>query len=63
MTIRIPELPDLPDDLPIELRKWCEAVEQQLQIFRGVVAAGTNTRFVTIADLIAAGVINEGDIT
>lgn len=60
--IRIPELPELPPDTPAALREWCEAVDQILSIFRGTVAQGTNTRFVTIQDLIDAGVIAEGDI-
>lgn len=62
MTIRIAELPELPPDLPPNLREWCEAVESQLQIFRGLIGKGTNTRFTTIQDLVTAGVVADGVI-
>lgn len=61
--IKFPELPELPADLDPSLREWAQVVEQQLNLMRGNIAAGTNTRFVTIQDLVDAAVIADGDIT
>lgn len=63
MTLKIPEMPELPADLPPALREWCETVELILRLREGLVGPGTNTRFVTIQDLINAGLISEGDLT
>lgn len=62
MTVRFPELPALPDNTPPNLREWCEAVEGQLGIMRGIIAPGTNTRFVTIQDLVNAALVADGVI-
>lgn len=60
--VKLPELPELPADLPAGLKDWCEAVEQRLRIMQGQVAKETNSRSVTIHDLVAAGLVADGVI-
>lgn len=61
--VKVPPLPDVPDDVPPSVRAFLEAVKQSLEIREGRIASGTNSRFVTIKDLVDAGVIAQGDIT
>lgn len=61
-SVKIPEPPQLPDDLPPALREWCENAELALAILRGTRGKGTNSRAVTVQDLINVGLINDGDI-
>lgn len=58
--IKVPELPELGADVPQAVRDWCHTADQMLGIAFGRVAAGTNTRFVTIQDLVDAGVVPDG---
>lgn len=60
--VQIPGIPKLPDSAPKELRDWCIRVQQILDIRNGIAAKGTNTRFVTIQDLVDAGVVADGVI-
>lgn len=58
-----PSLEDLPKDIDPKLRSLLEALIYTIDIREGRVARGTNTRFVTIQDLVDAGLINDGDLT
>jgi len=58
----MPALGDIPADTPPQLRKLLEDIIYALDVREGRVAKGTNSRFVTIQDLVEAGVIADGDI-
>jgi len=57
-----PLLPDIPEDLDPRLRGILEALYEEIDLREGRQAKGTNSRFVTIEDLVEAGVIADGDI-
>lgn len=61
--IKLPSLQDVPPDTPQPLRELLESIIYALDVREGRVAQGTNSRFVTIQDLVDAAVINDGDIT
>lgn len=61
-TPKIPTLGDIPPDVSPALRELLENIILSIDIREGRVGRGTNSRFVTIQDLVAAGVIAEGDI-
>ena len=60
--IKVPVPGDLPNDIPKGLRDVLENIIHALDMREGRVAKGTNTRFVTIQDLVDAGLISDGDI-
>lgn len=55
------ELPKSVDQVP-GLREWLENLAAAVDIREGRVGKGTNTRFVTIQDLVTAGVVPDGKI-
>lgn len=57
MTTKVPAIPSiLPGELSTEaLRDILTAIKQLLETREGIVAAGTNSRFLTIEDLRATG--------
>lgn len=55
-------LEELPADFDPRLRELLEQIVYALDLREGRVAAKTNSRFVTIQDLVDAGVIADGDI-
>lgn len=55
-------LGELPPDLDPRLKEYLEALAYALDLREGRVAAGTNSRFVTIQDLVDAGVVTDGVI-
>lgn len=55
-------LDDIPADLEPRLRELLEQLIYAADLREGRVARGTNSRFVTIKDLIDAGVIVNGQI-
>lgn len=61
--IKPPVLPDIPQDIDPRLIKQFQGLRDAIDLREGRVASGKNARFVTIQDLIDAGVINDGDIT
>jgi hypothetical protein len=61
--IKVPSLEDLPQNVDPQLRTFLEALIYAIDIREGRIAPGTNTRFVTIQDLVDAGVVSDGDIT
>ena len=58
-----PILIEVPPDVEKGLRELLEGMRQTIDLREGRLGKGTNSRFVTIQDLIDAGVIAEGDIT
>jgi hypothetical protein len=60
--ILVPALSDIPPDTPPQLRKLLEQIIYTLDVREGRVAKGTNSRFVTIQDLVDGAVISDGDI-
>jgi len=61
--VKTPLLADIPPDFDPRLITILRALQESVDLREGRTAKGTNSRFVTIQDLIDAGVINEGDIT
>lgn len=53
---------DIPADLDPRLREILENVIYSMDLREGRVAKGTNSRFVTIQDLVSAGLIADGVI-
>lgn len=51
-------VPDLPQDLPYNLRDWCEAIQSTAIILTDLKSEGTETRCATVQELIDAGVPN-----
>lgn len=60
--VKPPQLPGLPDTLDPQLRAYLETLELKCQIYEGTIAKLTNSRFVTIQDLVSAGVVADGVI-
>lgn len=52
------QIPDLPEDLPYNLRAWCEAVESQLFVLTDAGNTRSGDRAATVDELIDAGVPN-----
>lgn len=50
-------LGELPPDMDPRVREVLEAIMYALDLREGRIAAGTNSRFVTIQDLVDAGVV------
>lgn len=61
--LTMPEVGDLPLDMDPHLRSVLEAIIQTIDIREGRQLKGKNVRFVTIQDLIDAGLIVDGAIT
>lgn len=61
-TIKLPTLDEIPDDCPPKTREFLENVLMLLDIAYGRQGKGTNTRFVSIQDLVNAGVVADGVI-
>jgi len=61
--VQPPLLPEIPADLEPRLRAILEALYEEIDLREGRQAKGTNSRFVSIEDLVDAGVIADGDIT
>lgn len=61
-TIKVPALDEIPSGLDPKLQALLEGIIYALDVREGRVAKETNSRFVTIQDLVDAGVINDGDI-
>ena len=61
-SIKVTTLPDLPTNIDPQLRDFLMALVQQNNQREGRIGL-PGDRFVTINDLIGAGVIEEGDIT
>lgn len=61
--VSYPDFPEIPVGTPAPLVEWCRAVEDQLRIALGRVAVNTNSRMVTVHDLVKAGVVADGVIT
>ncbi|MDH4172137.1 MAG: hypothetical protein OEW90_04985 [Betaproteobacteria bacterium] len=60
--IKVPALGDIPPDTPKPMRDLLESIIYSLDVREGRVAARTNSRFVTIQDLVDAAVVNDGVI-
>lgn len=60
--VKIPSLGDIPPDTPPALRDLLESLILSIDIREGRVGKGTNSRFVTIQDLVDAGVVQDGVI-
>lgn len=60
--IKPPALDDLPDDFDPRIRGVLEQIIYAIDLREGRVARGSNTRFVTIQDLVDAGVVQDGEI-
>jgi hypothetical protein len=60
--IRPPSLEDIPADCPEGLRPLIEQLIYAIDLREGRVGKGTNTRFVTIQDLVDAAVVADGVI-
>jgi hypothetical protein len=60
--VKLPALGDIPADCPPQTRELLENLLLTLDIAYGRVGKGTNTRFVTIQDLVNAGVVADGVI-
>lgn len=59
----LPGLPAIPNNVSSEAQAWMRQVTQVLQTMYGQgKSAGTNSRFVTIQDLVDAGVVANGVI-
>lgn len=63
MTVRTPTLGDVPKGIDPALKDLLERIILLLDIREGRVAKGTKSRFVTIQDLIDAGVISDGELS
>lgn len=61
--INPPQLPDIPADLDPVLRDILEAYRQGMDLREGRLSPNTNSRFVTIQDLVDAGIVADGVIT
>jgi hypothetical protein len=61
-TLNPPSIGDIPPDTPPALRQLLEDLIYAMQLREGRVGAGTNSRFVTIQDLVDAGVVVDGKI-
>ena len=61
-TIKVPSLDEIPPGLDPQLQALLEAIIYAIDVREGRVAKGTNSRFVTIQDLVDAGVVNDGVI-
>lgn len=55
-------LDDLPADLDPRLREIIESIVYAMDLREGRIARGTNTRFVSIQDLVDAGIVVDGVI-
>lgn len=55
-----PAVPDVPAALEKPLRDVLEALKQTADIREGRAAKGRNARFVTIQDLVDAGIVADG---
>lgn len=60
--LKPPHINDIPRDFDPRLREILEQLREYIDFREGQIAKGTKSRFVTIQDLIDAGVIAEGDI-
>lgn len=58
--ILTPAIPDIPPDTPKPVRDALEALKQTADIREGRAARGANARFVTIQDLVDAGIVADG---
>jgi len=59
----VPALPDVSEaPAPAEVANALRSIKTTIEVREGVIASGTNSRFVTIQDLIDAGVIADGVI-
>lgn len=58
-----PQFSGIPEDFDPRLRGILEELQQALDLREGRIAPGTNTRFVTIGDLVDAGVVADGVLT
>ena len=58
-TTKVPAIPDIPLGTVTSetLRAILVAIKQILEVREGIVAGGTNSRFVTIEDLRVSGVV------
>lgn len=64
MTVSIPPIPPIPQNpTPEDLYRILTAMKTAFEVREGVTAAGTNSRFTTIQDLVGAGVLADGDVT
>lgn len=61
-TIKPPAMADIPRDLDPRLIAILEALIQSNDLREGRIAPLTNTRFVTIQDLVTAGIVADGVI-
>lgn len=59
-TIKANVFSDIPPDFDPRLRALLEELQAAIDLREGRIAAGTNTRFVTIQDLVTAGVVADG---
>lgn len=61
-TIKVPSIEQIPPDASAEMRAVLESIIQSLDTREGRIAKNTNSRFVTIQDLVNAGVVADGVI-
>lgn len=61
-TVKPLSIDDIPADMEPRMREVLEAIIYAIDLREGRVAKGTNSRFVTIQDLVAAGVVADGVI-
>jgi hypothetical protein len=52
------QIPDLPQDLPANLRDWCEAVQQILTEVTDANQRRLGSNFATVDEMIDAGITN-----
>lgn len=59
MITKVPAIPDVPLDplSPETLRAILTAIKQVIETREGIVAGGTNSRFVTLEDLRKTGLV------
>lgn len=60
--IKVPALGDIPKNVDPALRDVLQSIIDAIDLREGRTSPGSNTRFVTIQDLVDAGVITDGQI-
>lgn len=60
--IKISSFDSIPDSVDKPLRDLLEQIIHHIDLREGRIAPGTNTRFVSIQDLVDAGVVPDGTI-
>jgi hypothetical protein len=56
------QIPDLPQDIPANLREWCEAIQQILVVRTDALQKRNGQNFATVDEMITAGIVNADEL-